>query len=200
MDSDTRILCFRHCCSKSIFCKNILDVCPLCKLLIVNFEVEPFVIPYPYANAMHEPNAVVVRPSRGDFLTNYDIAHDLHIGISNSQGIVFEYDKEGLIINDCSRWTSCIAISIIPSSWDNHWNETLKAMLKDSKWRSENYNELSMNCYNFVIEFMNKLKYMDMDFVDKETMCDKLILPRIRDAVRYNSLFIKLKAHEFFIS
>ncbi|XP_076755150.1 MKRN2 opposite strand protein-like [Xylocopa sonorina] len=200
MTSESNILCFRHCCSRSMFCKSIPKICPICQSCIVDYKIEPFLVPYPYTNAIYEENSIVIRPSQGNFLNDYHITDDLHIGITNSQGIVFEYDKEGLVINDCSKWTKCIAIRLIPSSWDNHWNETLTIMLKDPKWRSDNYNESLMNCFNFVIEFLNNLKYTNLSFVNKETICEKLILPKIRDALKYNSVSMKLKTSDIFIS
>ncbi|CAL7947744.1 unnamed protein product [Xylocopa violacea] len=200
MASDSNILCFRHCCANSIFCKSVPEICPICQLCIVDYKIEPFLVPYPYTNAIHEENCVVIRPSQGNFLNDYHIINDLHIGITNSQGIVFEYDKQGLIINDYSKWTKCIAISLIPPSWGNHWNETLKIMLKDPKWRSDNYDESLMNCFNFVIEFLNNLKYINVCYVNKETICEKLILPKIKDALKYNSVSMKLKTSDIFIS
>ncbi|OAD60792.1 hypothetical protein WN48_04559 [Eufriesea mexicana] len=200
MASDLKIVCFRHCCSKSVFCKSVPKVCPICQLCIADYKTMPFLVPYPYTNAAYEPNSIVVRPAYGNFLNNYHIVNDLHIGITNSEGIVFEYDKKGLILNDNTKWMNCIAVNIIPSSWDCYWNKTLKLMLKDSKWKSENYDEILMNCFNFVIEFINNLKYMDVNFINKETICEKLILPKLKDALTYNSLVMKLKSTEFLIS
>lgn len=200
MAPDTKIICFRHCSTKSIFCKTVPKVCPICHSNITNYNIEPFLIPYPYTNAAEEPNAIVIRPSQGNFLNDYNIINDLHIAITNSEGIVFEYDKAGLIINDCSKWTNCIALNVIPSSWGSHWNELLKAMLNDPKWRSVNYNDISMNCFSFVIDFVNNLHYLNMNFVNKESICEKLILPKLNDALKYNSIFKKLKTNEFLVS
>lgn len=169
-------------------------------MYITQYIVDPFVVPYPYINAAHQSTSIVVRPSQGDFLKDYHIANDLHIGITNSEGIVFEYDKEGIIINDWSKWINCILLTIVPSSWEDHWNETLKIMLKDSKWKSENYDESSMNCFNFVLEFIHNLQYMGMKFISKEDMCNKLILPKIQEAIKYNSLFKKLQTNKYFVS
>lgn len=193
-------MCFRHCCPNSIFCKTIPEVCPICQLCITDYMIVPFLIPSPYTNATCEPNSIVVRPASGNFLTNYHITNDLHIAITNRNGFVFEYDREGLILNDFSKWTNCIAINVIPSSWEEDWNEKLKVMLTDSKWKSENYNETSMNCFNFVIEFINNLNYVHLNFMNKETMCEMLILPKLKDALTYNLIFAKLKTNEFFIS
>ncbi|XP_053988266.1 MKRN2 opposite strand protein [Hylaeus anthracinus] len=200
MSRDPGILCFRHCCNKSIFCKSVPKICPICQSSIANYNTEPFLIPYPYTNAIYQPAAVVVRPSQGNFLNEYSILNDLHIGITNSQGIVHEYDKQGIIINDHSKWTDCIALKITPICWDYHWDETLQAILKDNKWRSDNYDEVTMNCFNFVIEFINNLQYMNMIFISKENMCDKLILAKIQEAVKYNSVFKSLEHNDYFIT
>lgn len=200
MARDPGILCFRHCSSKSIFCKTVPRMCPICQSCIVDYSIDPFLIPYPYTNATHHSAALVVRPSRGSFLNDYRIFNDLHIGLTNSRGIVFEYDTEGLIINDRSKWRDCIAIKIVPSSWDDHWDGTLETMLKNIKWKSESYDPVTMNCFNFVIEFINSLQYMNMSFVNKETMCNELILSRIQDAIKYNSVYKKLEVHDYCIS
>lgn len=200
MASDSKILCFQHCCRKNVFCKSVPEICPICHVQIIDYKIIPFLIPYPYKNAAYEPHSIVVKPAHGNFLNDYHIVNDLHIGVTNSEGIVFEYDKVGLVVNDYSKWMNCIAINIIPSSWINHWNETLKIMIKDPKWKSENYDEVSMNCFNFVIEFINNLKYINTNFIDKETICENLILPKLGDALTYNSLFMKLETTEFFIS
>ncbi|XP_076184088.1 MKRN2 opposite strand protein-like [Ptiloglossa arizonensis] len=200
MARDPGIICFRHCCTKSIFCKSVPKICPICRLCIVDYNIEPFLIPYPYKNAAYQPAAVVVRPSQGNFLTDYHIVNELHIGITNSKGIVFEFDKQGVIINDHSKWTDSIVLKITPTSWDNHWDETLQAMLKDIKWKSENYDEVKMNCFNFVMEFINNLHYTNIIFASKENMCDKLILSKIQEAVKYNSVFKKLENNDYFIT
>ncbi|XP_043253988.1 MKRN2 opposite strand protein [Colletes gigas] len=200
MSRDPGIICFRHCCSKTIFCKSVPEICPICRSCIANYNVEPFLIPYPYTNAVYQPASIIVRPSQGNFLNEYSILDDLHIGITNSKGMTFEYDKQGVIINDRSKWTDCIALKITPTSWDNHWDETLQELLKDIKWKSDNYDKATMNCFNFVIEFINNLKYMNAMFTSKENICDKLLLSKIQEAVKYNSIFKNLKNNDYFIT
>ncbi|XP_076233438.1 MKRN2 opposite strand protein-like [Calliopsis andreniformis] len=200
MTCDPRIICFSHCNSKNVFCKSVPERCPLCRSYIIDYKVEPFAIPYPYKNAVYHPSSLVIRPSQGNFLNDYNILDDLHIGITNSEGIVFEYDIGGIIVNNHSKWTNSIILKIIPLSWESHWDKTLEKMLKDVKWTFENYDEISMNCFSFVIEFLNNLQYINMRFVNKEDICNKLILSKIQDAVKYNSIFKKLKNNDYLIS
>ncbi|KZC09681.1 hypothetical protein WN55_00814 [Dufourea novaeangliae] len=192
------IICFRHCCSESIFCKSVPKLCPICQSCIINCNIEPFLVPYPYTNATYHPVAIVVRPSQGSFINDYTAAKDLHIGVTNSKGIVFEFDRQGLIVNDHCRWTDCVAFKIVPSSWENHWDETLERMLKDTKWKSKNYDEVDMNCCNFVMEFVNNLQYTNIKFASKEDMCNELIMSKIQDAIKYNYVLKKLEKNDYF--
>lgn len=200
MNSDPGIVCFRHCQAKSVFCKHIPMTCPVCSSQMQNFIVDPFRIPYPFANATQNPTSIVIRPSRGTFLDDYDVTHDLHVGIVNSNGCVVEFDKNGLVINDVARWTNCVAFRIVPVAWTIKWDETLSCMSKDLKWRSINYNEITMNCFDFVLEFVNNLEFTDLKFASKEDLCEKLILLKIQDAVRYSLLYRTLKNHEYLLS
>lgn len=199
MNNDPGIVCFRH-CLKSVFCWHVPVTCPVCSLQMQNFVVDPFRVPYPFTNATHSPTSVVIRPSQGSFLDDYDITHDdLHIGIVDSGGDIMEFDKEGLIMNDVASWTDCIALEIVPAAWTAKWNETLSFMLKDLKWKSVNYNAISMNCFNFVLDFFNNLGYADLRFASKEDLCERLILLKMHNAIRYVSLYRALKNQEYLL-
>lgn len=200
MDNDPGIICFRHCSVKNIFCKTIPETCPVCSLGISNYIVEPFRIPYPFINAIHNPTSIVIRPSVGSFLEDYDVTYDLHIGITNSKGNIFEFDKNGLIINDVAKWKNCIVLKIVPASWTVQWDETLQYILEDLKWNSVNYHIINMNCFDFILEFFNHLGYVDLKFASKEDLCEKLILSKFQNAMRYISLYKALKNEEFLLS
>ncbi|XP_035728658.1 MKRN2 opposite strand protein-like [Vespa mandarinia] len=200
MIMDPGIICFRHCTIKSVFCKTIPEVCPLCQELIVNFNIEPFRIPYPFRNATSQPTSIVIKPSCGTFLNDYNINDLLHIGIVNSNGKLYEFDKHGLIINNVSQWINCISIQVVPASWDYYWDEILNVMTHDIKWKSINYDQNTMNCFNFVREFLYKLNYNNLQFENGEDMCRKLILPKLHEAIRYITLYKNLKDNQYFIS
>lgn len=201
MNNDPGIVCFRHCSTKSVFCRRILTTCPLCLSQMQNFIVDPFRVPYPFANATHRPTSVVIRPSRGSFLDDYDaLRDDLHIGIVDSSGGIVEFDKEGLIVNDVAGWTDCIALEVVPAAWTVQWDETLLLMTKDFKWKSVYYNAISMNCFDFVLEFFNNLGYADLRFASKEDLCKRLIMSKMHNAIQYVSLYRGLKDQEYLLS
>lgn len=200
MNNDPGIMCFRHCLTKNVICKHVPIICPVCLLQIEGFIVDPFRVPYPFANASHNPTSVVIRPSQGNFLDDYDITrHDLHIGVVDSEGRIIEFDKNGLIVNDVMKWTDCIVFKVVPDAWISRWDKTLSEMSKDLKWQSINYSENKLNCFDFVLEFINNLEYIDLKFVTKENLCEQLILPKLQIVSRYTLLYRALKDQEYFI-
>lgn len=192
MTSLPSIICFKHCSSESIICKQVPTVCPLCQKSTTTFILEPFQIPFPFTKATENPTSIVIRPSSGDFLNNFNTNSDLHIGIVNSTCHIFEFDKRGLTKNDFTKWTNCFALKLVPSSWELHWDETLETTCQSLKWQSHNYDDKLMNCFNFVIEFLRLLKYESVQFMTKEDMCEAFILPKLQEALRYISLYRKL--------
>lgn len=200
MYADNNIICFQHCCSTSIFCKQVPTVCPLCNNnCLSKFTLEPFVVPHPLVNAKDHPCCIIVRPSTGNFLDNYTAADDLHIGVTNSLGNIVEFDKCGLVSNDYQKWKECVAISLIPESWQTFWDELLMEMSNSSKWHWNNYDEVNFNCFNFVIEFLKNLKHPDMQFVDKESLCEAFILPKIENILKYALLHTKLMDKQYYV-
>ncbi|EFN86011.1 MKRN2 opposite strand protein [Harpegnathos saltator] len=200
MDNDPGIMCFRHCPAKSVFCRNVPATCPVCSSHIHDFFIIPFRVPYPLTNAGHNPTSVVIRPARGSFLEDYNAAQDLHIGIVDSTSNIVEFDRNGLIVNNVMKWTDCVAFKVVPVAWTVQWDNTLSSMLRDPKWKSANYNEISMNCFDFVLEFFNILSYEDLKFTSKEDLCRRLILSKIQNVIKYSSLYKVLKNQEYVIS
>ena len=44
--------------------------------------------------ASDHPCSVVIKPTKGDFLVDYQNRNNLHIGVTNSKGLVIEYDSK----------------------------------------------------------------------------------------------------------
>ncbi|XP_011268603.1 MKRN2 opposite strand protein isoform X2 [Camponotus floridanus] len=180
---------------------RIPTTCPVCSSRIQDFIVDPFRVPYPFANAAHNPTSIAIRPSRGSFLDDYDVtSDDLHVGIIDSDGGIVEFDKDGLIANDVDRWIGCVAFHVVPVAWTAQWDETLSSMSRDDRWKSVNYDEINMNCFDFVLEFLNNLGYANLKFASKEDLCERLILSKIQNAIKYISLYRALKHQEYLLS
>ena len=195
---ESSIYCFNH-CSKTIFYKQCLKICPICKRQLDKLENVPFQIPFPFINATESSTSIVIRPSRGNFLENYNVNDDLHCAITDSQNRIFEFDKIGIVQNDFKMWKSCIAINIVSESWYDHWDKILQEIISQKMWSNENYQEKSLNCFSFVIAFLNKLNYNNLNFSNKEDICQKFILPRIHEVLRYVTVYRNLKSCSFYI-
>jgi len=199
-DSDPGILCFQHCDKKvKVFCFALPKTCQLCgaDLYTSELRIPPFRIPYPFTKAVLQPCAVAIRPTLGDFLHHYQNSTDLHIGVTDSQGIVYEYDKNGLKNNDTTRWSQCLAIQIVQqpdSKWREYWDYTLEIVSQQDRWISERYKEDDHNCYTFVLAFLRtlQLKSINKAVLNKMDFCREYILPRTISAGKYISLYRKL--------
>ncbi|XP_034950104.1 MKRN2 opposite strand protein [Chelonus insularis] len=200
MNNSFPILCFKHCKSKSVFCKTIPDTCPLCNCSLSESYIEPFVLPYCCKKAADDPPSIVLKPTQGTFCNDYNLSKDMHIGIVNSIGHLYEFDHRGITVNNFSDWLDCIVVHIIPESWYIHWDQTLFSLIENNKWNSCNYNVQSMNCYNFIIEFLQKLNFKDFNFVTKEQVFEKLLLPRLRYTLKYIYIYRSLKSKPYYIA
>ena len=61
----------------------------------LKLDTVPFKLPSPFRKANEKPCCVVIRPSKGDFLSDYEVGDDLHVAVTDSQGKVVEFDKKG---------------------------------------------------------------------------------------------------------
>lgn len=97
------LLCFEHCDKKMIFCASsaVLPsaLCPVCQTSIpeCKFQNPPFKLPSPFSRAQDHPCTLVIKPTKGgSFLRDYVNHGNLHIAVTNSNGIVVEYDMDGI--------------------------------------------------------------------------------------------------------
>ncbi|KAK8397352.1 hypothetical protein O3P69_004810 [Scylla paramamosain] len=144
--------------------------------------------PIPFVRASQAPCCLVIKPTRGDFLHDYRSSQDLHIGVTDSEGQVYEYDCEGLHNDYTASWTQALAVPIIrdPTApdrldavWKEYWNFSLHTLAEDSAWTSERYSEDSHNCYSFVLAFLQALAPpgLEVKGLTKTSLCARLLLP-----------------------
>lgn len=130
--------------------------------------------------------------------SNYQNAADLHIGLTDSKGDVYEYDKDGVHVGIRNKsWIDCIKIPVLDhenKSWQDYWDYTLKLQLQMPVWKAENYTENDHNCYSFVITFLRLLHIKDLkaSLTSKTQFCQDFIVPRTKNAAKYISLYRKI--------
>ncbi|XP_076033135.1 MKRN2 opposite strand protein [Oratosquilla oratoria] len=206
MNLDPGILCFQHCTGR-LFSFRLPALCVFCKADLATdpLLVPPFRLPFPFVRGSQAPCCILIKPSKGDFLHDYRNSDDLHIGITSSEGVVYEYDQEGLHTDYTSAWSQCLAVPIIQDTrnsldpvWQEYWDFTLHTLVQETCWTEERYDEKKFNCYSFVLAFLHALRPPGIAIkeLDKTYFCKKFIVPHTTTAAKYISLYRKLQHQE----
>ncbi|KAH8289903.1 hypothetical protein KR018_002770 [Drosophila ironensis] len=216
--SDPGILCFHH-CNVKVFCFSLPHTCPHCHAaLYANADTDadadpnaaperatgprllPFRLPYPFVRATQHPCAIVLRPSSGDFLNDYNNATDLHIAVTTSGGDIVEFDRIGLRRHrhddNPPEWRQSLLVGDVPEPWHDFWDEVLQQICGQSvRWSIASYKEETHNCYAFVLAFLQALGHAELSEAarSKTAFCEQCIVPRTTTAGKYISLYRKLR-------
>ena len=114
MERNDPILCFQHCSDEKILCLQLPRLCPICHQPLKSsfMRVPPFRLPTPLVHSRDVPFLLVLRPTVCTFLEcNFDTS-DLHIGITDSDGVVYHYDEQG-VNRDLGGWPQCLPVDIL---------------------------------------------------------------------------------------
>ncbi|XP_017075262.2 MKRN2 opposite strand protein [Drosophila eugracilis] len=222
--SDPGILCFHH-CNVKVFCFTLPHTCPQCNAPLdadvdadtsadadadPNADLDrggprhllllPFRLPYPFVRATQHPCAIVLRPSAGDFLNDYNNATDLHIAVTTSGGDIVEFDRFGLRRHrrddNPTEWRQSLLVGDVPEPWHDFWDEVLQQICAQSvRWSIASYAEESHNCYAFVLAFLQALGHAQLSEAarSKTAFCEQCIVPRTTTAGKYISLYRKIR-------
>ncbi|XP_055597306.1 MKRN2 opposite strand protein isoform X2 [Uranotaenia lowii] len=198
------IISFEH-CSKQIFTLVVPRKCPLCNTALETCSsFLPFSIPAPFVNAAQTPCSVVLRPSVGTFLDDYKNEDNLHIAVTDSEGSIVEFDTPGLIrTKACNAnrkvWSQCLHIVDVPEGWYDEWDRVLDAVIEKRDWSRELYDDTLFNCFSFVIEFLQHLRYDEFaSYVcDRDTFSEKIIVPKTCIIAKYITVYRRVKENGF---
>lgn len=114
--------------------------------------------------ATQHPCSIVIKPTTGDFLkyinfvpqwnyyliidrfdqacsflvySDYFNSKDLHIGVTDSKGMVVEFDRGGLQQADAHLWKQCLVLDGAAGPWSDHWDSTLAHVAHQECWTAE---------------------------------------------------------------
>ncbi|XP_061864473.1 MKRN2 opposite strand protein [Colius striatus] len=197
------VLRLRH-CRAIIFCRRAPERCPACArpLRAAALNAAPVRVPAPFARGHRQPRAFLLRPARGSFLGEYDGRSDLHVGISNSNGVVYNYDQEG-IHRDAAGWDECISVPLVqPDMFAllQQWDELLEDFSVGEAWLPHRYDEHEHNCYTYALGFINSvLTAQGKQQMTKSEFTEKFVIPQTKRASKYITLHRELTANEFYI-
>ncbi|KAI2799078.1 hypothetical protein RDWZM_004409 [Blomia tropicalis] len=192
-----------HCESNSrIFCFQIPINCPICLQTLDQNEIQVRTLPNPLKPATQGRCSVAIRPTKGNFLTDYHNSSDLHICLITSDGRIAEFDTNGARMNDdINQWKSSLIIRMFDQlSWQlcRSWDEQLEQFTQQDRWHSTKYDEQKNNCFDFVLQFLRSLniELLEPWIESKTKFCEHFIVPRTKLLARYISLFRKLQAEQ----
>ncbi|KAK4015355.1 hypothetical protein OUZ56_030336 [Daphnia magna] len=202
--SSDSLLCFQHCEKVNIFCFMVPYNCPICRsdLSGTDMAIPPFRIPNPLTC---EPNnfSLVIKPTFGSFIRDFKRGDLLHIALSNSKSMIFEFNENGISSSSASshlNWTNflCISLSALPYRFED-LDEILETTKVMDIWAAERYDDLHNNCFDYVISVLNASLQNSSFKLTKLQLTQDVISPAINKTIRLLSIIRNVLDNGFFL-
>ncbi|TEA42572.1 hypothetical protein DBR06_SOUSAS1610059 [Sousa chinensis] len=197
------IIKFNH-CQKYIYSFSVPPCCPLCWQDVGSRKLEeaPVSIPNPFTDGHQEECSFLLRPTQGTFLREYDGRSDLHVGITNTNGVVYNYTVHG-VQRDEAGWGQSVSIPLLqPGMFGlmDQWDEYLEDFSTTGAWLPHRYEEDHHNCYSYALKFINcVLATQGEERLDRDEFTEKFVIPRTRKASKYIMLYRMIEEHGFYV-
>ncbi|XP_007075504.1 MKRN2 opposite strand protein [Panthera pardus] len=195
---------FNH-CKKYIYSFSVPLCCPLCQQVMSSRKLEeaPVSISNPFTNGHQEKCSFLLRPTQGTFLREYDGRSDLHVGITNTNGVVYNYTMHG-VQRDEAGWEQSVSIPLLqPGMYGlmDQWDKYLEDFSTSGAWLPQRYEEDHHNCYSYTLTFINcVLTTEGKGQLDKGEFTEKYVVPRTRKASKYITLYRGIEEHGFYVT
>ncbi|XP_046534204.1 MKRN2 opposite strand protein [Equus quagga] len=193
---------FNH-CKKCIYSFSVPRCCPLCRQDMGSRRLEeaPVSIANPFTNGHQEKCSFLLRPTQGTFLREYDGRSDLHVGITNTNGVVYNYTAHG-VQRDEAGWEQSVSIPLLqPGMFGlrDQWDKYLEDFSTTGAWLPHRYEEDHHNCYSYTLTFINRILTTEgREQLDKNEFTEKYVVPRTRTASKYIALYRAAEEHGFY--
>ncbi|XP_012640741.1 MKRN2 opposite strand protein [Microcebus murinus] len=195
---------FDH-CKRSIYSFGVPQCCPLCRKDMGSRKLEeaPVSIANPFTNGHGEKCSFLLRPTQGTFLREYDGRSDLHVGITNTNGVVYNYNVYG-VQRDETGWEQSISVPLLqPNMYGlmDQWDKYLEDFSTSGAWLPHRYEEDRHNCYTYALTFINcVLAAEGKEHLDKSEFTEKHVVPRTRLASKYITLHRAIEERGFYVT
>ncbi|XP_050813876.1 MKRN2 opposite strand protein [Gopherus flavomarginatus] len=203
LDSEKGLIKFSH-CKKDIFCSYVPKLCPVCgqSLNYRRLEDAPVSIPSPFVNGHRQKCSFLLKPTTGTFLREYDGSSDLHVGISNTNGLVYNYNETGIHRVELG-WEQCISIPLVqPDMYGllQQWDKYLEEFSTGEAWLFHRYDEHYHNCYTYALAFINcVLTAQGKKPMSKSEFTGRFVIPQTRKASKYITVYWEIAKNYFYI-
>ncbi|KAM4613383.1 MKRN2 opposite strand protein [Polymixia lowei] len=191
---DRSVIRWSH-CQKEMLCFSLPEACPACGEEVKGSRLEeaPVILPPPFSNGHKTSCCLLVAPALDSTSRDFDGTSDLHTGISDTTGMVYNYTRSG-VRRDQSGWERCVSIPLVRPDMLNlqaEWNRYLVQFSGSPMWDPiwQRFDEESHNCLSFCLCFLNGvLALQSRPALTRDQLTETFILPRIKRASRYTSL------------
>ncbi|KAM9859179.1 MKRN2 opposite strand protein [Aulostomus maculatus] len=193
-------------CQKEIFCFSVPEECPSCgeELRGSRLQEAPVSLPSPLTNGHKSSCCLLITPADNNSVREFDGTSDLHTGISNTTGVVYNYTRAG-VLRDHSGWQRCVSVPLVRpdrfhllAQWDQYLDRFSDGPMWDPTWHS--FDKDSHNCFSFCLQFINSVLGVEgRRPLSRETFTHSFILPRMTRVSKYITLYRHIERHHYFL-
>ncbi|XP_035242938.1 MKRN2 opposite strand protein [Anguilla anguilla] len=213
---DRTLIQFYH-CNKDIYCfsdyfehleyKSGLLYCPACfGRLKFNLLEAPVSIPCPFTNGHNVPCAFNIGSMLGPLHISEDDYSELHIGITDSKGLVYNYTLAG-IRRDACGWEQCISVPLVQpdrNGLKEQWDRELEKFSSLDSWAPQRFYEerkFGSSCYGFALSFINHVRAIEgQPCITRDEFTGKFVLPRIKITSKYIKIYKEITKQGFYVA
>ncbi|KAF7693208.1 MKRN2 opposite strand, tandem duplicate 1 [Silurus meridionalis] len=200
------IVKFRH-CGKDIYSfSKQQNVCPACHdHLILRILDAPVALPSPFTNGHQTHCSFLIGATEGPWCLNEWSETELHVGLSDSTGLVYNYTLSG-VQRDEHGWEQCVSIQLVPPYREDLkqlWDKELSHFSSLPAWTPERFHEereFGSCCYGFTLTFINHMRSLDSKApLSRNEFTSAYILSRMKHASMYIRVYEEISQNGFYI-
>ncbi|TRY85116.1 hypothetical protein DNTS_023053 [Danionella cerebrum] len=197
---------YKHCGQKIYVFSDRVRVCPICRHT-VSFGLldAPVVVPAPFTNGHRVACAFTIGSALGPAHLGEWSDSELHVGISNSAGLVFSYTLAG-VRQDATGWERSVCIQLVPPcrpALEESWDAEIQRFSLRPEWSSERFEEqreFGSCCYGFALSFINHIRSLDNKAgLSRDEFTRRLVSPHMSSVSRYIQVHRAVSQQGFFI-
>ncbi|XP_067361487.1 MKRN2 opposite strand, tandem duplicate 1 isoform X2 [Channa argus] len=126
---------------------------------------------------------------------------ELHVGISNSKGVVFSYTELGVLRQQVGWEQSIIVPLVAPGNDRMLWDTQLETFSNLNTWTGDRFQEqreFGSCCYGFALSYINHVMRSEgSEPITREHFTSQYILHRMEAASKYLSVYQDVCQHGY---
>ncbi|XP_026096517.1 MKRN2 opposite strand, tandem duplicate 1 [Carassius auratus] len=205
---ENTLIRFTH-CGRSIFSFSGPGElqCPVCQQR-VRFGLldAPVALPCPFRSGHTVPCALLIACARGPAHLAEWHDTEIHVGLSDSAGLVYNYTLSGVRRDECG-WERCVCVQLgserTPERRES-WDTELERFSSLPQWAPERFaeeREFGSCCYGFALTFINHMRSLEeKESLSRDQFTGSHVLPRMKTVSLYISIYQAVLQHGFHIT